>query len=138
MAAMLLPESHRGHGRSHRPVVGRITPRSQRRMGGAKRYPSPAFRPADGYRLRLHPSCGLVAGDDLREKIAGDVEEDRRGKGTESIRSIIPPWPSIMWPQSLAPRLRLTADSASPPSAPQTTISADISADCSEIGRAHV
>src|SRR3546814_13824211 len=25
-------------------------------MGGAKRYPSPAFRPADGYRLRLHPS----------------------------------------------------------------------------------
>src|SRR3546814_4187353 len=54
-------------------------------------------------------------------------------KVTESIRSIIPPWPSIMWPQSLAPRLRLTADSASPPSAPQTTISADISADCSGV-----
>src|SRR3546814_6283296 len=87
MAAMLLPESHRGHGRSHRPVVGRITPRSQRRMGGAKRYPSPAFRPADGYRLRLHPSCGLVAGADLREKIAGDVE--RSEEHTSELQSLM-------------------------------------------------
>src|SRR3546814_15865039 len=110
MAAMLLPESHRGHGRSHRPVVGRITPRSQRRMGGAKRYPSPAFRPADGYRLRLHPSCGTVAGDDLREEIAGDVEEDRRGKGYR-ITTVHQP---AVAPDHVAPRLCAEAALARP------------------------
>src|SRR5690606_23314563 len=44
------------------------------------------------------------------EPVAGKWKNTGAANTTESIRSIIPPWPSIMWPQSLAPRLRLTAD----------------------------
>src|SRR5579885_1549017 len=42
----------------------------------------------------------------------------------------MPPWPSIIEPQSLAPRPRLTAESASPPRKPASTITADIAPAC--------
>src|SRR3546814_17275440 len=65
MAAMLLPESHRG----------------QRRMGGAE---GDTHRQVGTWAMgiaSLHPSYGLAVGDDLREEITGDVEKDRRGNG---------------------------------------------------------
>ena len=42
----------------------------------------------------------------------------------------MPPWPSIICPQSFAPRLRFTALSASPPRKPASTITALIPAAC--------
>src|SRR5260370_18843647 len=45
----------------------------------------------------------------------------------------MPPWPSIMMPQSLAPRLRFTADKVRPPSTPMTTMTNDMSNDCCQV-----
>ena len=43
-------------------------------------------------------------------------------KLTESILSIMPPWPVIIVPQSFAPKSRLTAESTRPPRKPITTV----------------
>src|SRR5450631_4077004 len=43
-------------------------------------------------------------------------------KTIESMRSSMPPWPLIMSPQSLTPRLRLTAERTRPPRNPIATI----------------
>ena len=54
-------------------------------------------------------------------------------KQTESIRSSMPPCPSIITPQSFAPRLRLTAESASPPKKPIVTMISDMRSDCCQV-----
>ncbi|MNL56550.1 hypothetical protein D3C87_1800520 [compost metagenome] len=54
-------------------------------------------------------------------------------KHTESRRSSMPPWPSIMWPQSLMPRSRLIADMTIPPAKPSRLISTAINSDCQKV-----
>lgn len=54
-------------------------------------------------------------------------------KLTESIRSSMPPCPSIIEPQSLAPRLRLTAERTNPPEKPINTMMAAMPAACSSV-----
>src|SRR6266481_138065 len=51
-------------------------------------------------------------------------------KTTESRRSSMPPWPSIIWPQSLTPRSRLIADITRPPQNPIRLITSAMIAAC--------
>jgi len=51
-------------------------------------------------------------------------------KTTESSRSSMPPWPSIIWPQSFTPRSRLMADITRPPKKPIRFMINDMTAAC--------
>src|SRR5690606_4010239 len=89
------------------------------------------------HRIRNEPDAAVAGAPGAPAPAQPGNQERVKGKNagaastTESSRSISPPWPSIWWPQSLAPRLRLTADSASPPQAPAMTITVDMAAACS-------
>ena len=75
--------------------------------------------------------CRLTCGSG--KEILAAWKKTGAAKLTESIRSIIPPWPSIIVPQSLAPRLRFTADSTRPPRKPISTVTKAMTADCSGV-----
>src|SRR6185437_1109441 len=47
-------------------------------------------------------------------------------KQMESMRSRIPPWPSIVLPKSFTPRSRLMADMVSPPANPMSASASDM------------
>src|SRR6476646_1676618 len=51
-------------------------------------------------------------------------------KQMESMRSRMPPWPSMELPKSLTPRSRLIADMVSPPAKPMRAMANDISMAC--------